>query len=460
MPYDQNSSHDSWRAELKKPDRLQELAEFLVSYGEKNGADEVEVTALESNEYTLNIRLNEIENLVEASSRTIALKVIKDNRSAIATSSALQKETLQRLVQGTLQRALLASPDEFSGLPDPPAKEIASLPLDLYDPQVCLLDPETKINLALETERIALRDKRITNSHGASLETREIKSVISNSKGFSGMYEETLCGLGVGLQAGETDEKVEGFWNSTKRHFKDLDSPEKIAQKAVERTVRQLNPRKIQTQNIPVIFEPEMTSWLLGFLFSCVSGISVYNRISFLADKLGEKIGNDLITVFDDGLMPKKLGSAPFDSEGVPSQKTIVCEKGSLKNFLCNTYAARKLNLASTGNATGNGVGPNNFYLQRGKTSPEEMILTLEKGLILTRVLGHGLNPVTGDISRGAFGLWVENGQILYPVSEITVSGNLGKILNAIEMVGNDLDFRSAVSGPTIKIQELTVAGQ
>ena len=177
-------------------------------------------------------------------------------------------------------------------------------------------------------------------------------------------------------------------------------------------------------------------------------------------DKLGERIGNRSVNVVDDGLLPGRLGSRPFDAEGVPCTKTPVIENGILKNYLCNTYAARKLKLKSTGNSTGTGVSPTNFYLEAGETPPDKIISSLEKGLILIRTLGHGLNPVTGDISRGAFGLWVEKGEIVYPVSEITISGNLGEILNHIEMVGNDLDFQSPISGPTIKIRELTVAGE
>ena len=188
--------------------------------------------------------------------------------------------------------------------------------------------------------------------------------------------------------------------------------------------------------------------------------MAVYQRLSFLADKLGKKVGNENITVFDDGRIQGKLGTRPFDSEGVATGKTKVIDKGMLKSFLCNFYSARKLKLRSTGNADGAGVGPNNFYLQAGETPPEAIIRSMDKGLILIRTIGHGLNPVTGDISRGAFGLWVENGEIAYPVSEITIAGNLGTILNQIDMVGNDLEFRGPISGPTLKIQELTIAGE
>ncbi|MDH4257725.1 MAG: TldD/PmbA family protein, partial [Candidatus Aminicenantes bacterium] len=367
---------------------------------------------------------------------------------------------LERLVENAVKRAALSNPDGFSGLPSLSPQRVDIHSLNLFDPEISKLNSKEKIALALETERIALEDKRITNSHGASFETNEIKAVLANSNGFLQEYKQTICGLSLGLQAGETDNRVEDYWFSTKRHFHELESPEEVARNAVRRTVRQLYPRKIKTQKVPVIFEPMMTSWLLGFLFVCVSGVSIYQKTSFLAGKLGKRIGNSRVNVIDNGIVSGLLGTRPFDAEGVPCQRTVVIDKGILKNYLCNTYAARKLKLKSTGNSTGTGVNPNNFYLEPGEASPEKIISSLEKGLILIRTLGHGLNPVTGDISRGAFGLWVENGEVVYPVSEVTISGNLGEMLNNIEMIGNDLDFRSPVCGPTIQIRELTVAGE
>jgi PmbA protein len=439
---------------------LMALAESLVTFAHSHGTDEIEVSISDGLEFSVDVRLGKIESLIEAGSRYLGLRIIKDNKTAYVTSSDLNTDTLKRLVKNAIRRTELANPDEFSGLPISKPCTIDVTALNLFDPEISELATEKKIALALETERIALSDKRITNSHGASFETKEIKSVLANSHGFVHEYKETFFSLSVGIQAGETDSKVEDYWSSTERHFRTLDPPEKIAKKAVARTVRQLKPRKVKTQAVPVIFEPTMTTWLLGFLFACISGVAVYQKLSFLSDKLGEKIGNEHITVYDDGQMPGKLGTRPYDSEGVPTQKNKVIEKGTLKNFLCNTYAGKKLNLPSTGNADGASVGPNNFFLQPGNVPPEDIIQKTDKGLILIRTIGHGLNPVTGDISRGAFGLWIENGEIVYPVSEITIAGNLGTILNQIEEKGNDLEFRSAICGPTVKIRELTVAGK
>ena len=436
------------------------FAESLVIFAKRYGADETEVSIADGSEFSVDIRHGKIENIVEAGSRYMSVKVIKDQKTAIASSSDLSKDTLQRLIKNAIKRAAFANPDKNSGLPPYRESNIDIPALELFDTEIQELGMEKKIELALQTEKIALQDKRITNSHGASFETREIKTILANSNGFLSEYQETFCGLGLGLQAGETDNKVEGSWSCSRRHLSEMENPEDIAKKAVQRTTRQLNPRKIKTQNVPVIFEPPMTSWLLGFLFSCVSGVSIYHKASFLVDRLDQRIGNEKINVFDDGLMPAKLGTKPFDSEGVPTQKTTVVEKGILKNYLCNTYAARKLNLNSTGNADGNSVGVNNFYLQAGETPSQKIINSLEKGLILIRTIGHGLNPITGDISRGAFGLWVEKGEIVYPVSEITISGNLGTILKEIEFVGSDLEFRSSFIGPTIQVKELMVAGE
>jgi PmbA protein len=446
--------------ETAGPRSLLGLAESIVSFGRKCGADEVEATVSEGREFSVDVRLGSIENLVEAGSRYLSFRVIKDKKTAHAASSDLHDETLHRLVRNAVSRAALGSRDECAGLPSLSSEKIDIPSLRLFDPEVGELGTAQKIRLALETERIALEDKRITNSHGASFITSEGTTVLASSNGFAGSYDQTFCSLSVGLQAGETDERVEDYWVSVDRFFKNVETPEIVARKAVQRTVRHLQPRKLRTQTVPVIFEPEMTDWLVGFLFACISAAAVYQKTTFLAGRLGERIGNENITVVDDGLMPGKLGSRPFDSEGVPCRRTTVFERGVLRRFLSNTYAGRKLDLPTTGNADGTGIGPGNFYLLPGPATPQEIIASTQKGLVLTRTIGHGLNPVTGDLSRGAFGLWVEGGEIAYPVSEVTIAGNLEQVLSQVEMVGNDLDFRAAVCGPTVKVAALTVAGE
>jgi PmbA protein len=439
---------------------IRDLARSLVEFGRARGADEVEVGVGDSTEFSVDVRQGRIENLVEAGSRQMGVRVIKDHKTASASSSDLDPETLRGLIVRAVERAELAMPDEFAGLPPPGPREFDLEALRLYDPQVPEIDSAVKVRLALETERAALADKRITNSHGAGFGTHLTRGVLANSKGFLQSYSQTFCSLSVSLQAGGTDDRVEDFWFSSGIRYRDLAPPEEVARRAVERTVRQLRPRKVKTQSVPVVFEPLMTSWLMGFLFSCVSGTSVYQKTTFLADRLGQVIGSERVSVLDDALLPGRPGSRPFDSEGMPCGRTRVLDRGRLAHFLCNFYASRKLGLPATGNGSGGGVGPNNFFLVPGDSTPEQIIASMDKGLVLIKTIGQGLNPTTGDISRGAFGLWVEKGEIVYPVSEITIAGNLGRILQDIEMVGNDPEVQLAVGGPTIKVRELMIAGQ
>jgi len=435
------------------------LAERLVRYARRAGADEFEVGIGEGTELSLDVRLGEIENLVRAGSRSLGFRLIKDRKTASATSSDITPETVEGLILRAVGRAEMAQADAWAGLPELSGLVPDSSGLELYDPAVAALEPGTIIRSALETERIALADRRITNSHGASFTTHEGRSILANSNGFLGEYRKTYASLSLALQAGPTDDRVEDFWFSSGIHLAGLESPESVARTAVARTVRHLRPRKIATQRLPVVFEPLTAAGFLGFLFSCVSGTAVYQRTSCLADKLGERIGNGLVTVVDDGLLPGRLGSAPFDSEGVPTQRTVVVENGILRRFLCHTYAGRRLGLAATGNADGAGIGPNNFFLAPGPHAPEDIIRSCGRGLLVVRTLGHGFNPVNGDVSQGVFGLYIHGGEVAFPVSEATISGNLVGLLHDVEMVGRDLEFRGNVSAPSLKIAEMQVSG-
>ena len=317
------------------------------------------------------------------------------------------------------------------------------------------LQPEQKIELARQTEAICLKDKKISNSYGANFSNYSGETILVNSFGFSGSYQRTSCNLGVYLQAGEGDNKVEDGWYEGEHYFKNLWAPEKIARIAIHRVTRLIGAKKVKTQNVPVVFEPSMTRSILAFLYQCINGRAIYMKQSFLLDRIGEKIANENITIIDDGLMPGAPGTKPFDGEGVPIRNNVVVEKGILKTYLTDTYSGRKLKMKSTGNAS----GANNFYLEKGEFSSEEIIKSVDNGLLLTSTMGQGTNPATGDFSRGAFGLWIENGKIAYPVAEITISGNLAQMLNSIEMIGNDLRFNRSIAGPTVKIREMTVSG-
>ncbi len=287
---------------------LPALAERLVAFGRSCGADAIEVGISEGEEFSVDVRMGEIENLVQAGSRYAGVRLIKDGKTAFATTSDMSQEALERIIRNGVARAGLAQADPFAGLAELSPERIDPAVLDIHDPEISALDARVRIDLALETERVALADRRIVNSYGASCTTNEGRTYLASSNGFSGTYAKTFCSLGVGLQAGDTDDRVEDFWSCSRTHFRDLDPPEAIARKAVSRTVRLLQPRKIKTQRVPVVFEPLMTGGLLGFLFGCVTGTAVYHRTTFLADKLGERIASKNVIRVHGGL---KFSSTP-----------------------------------------------------------------------------------------------------------------------------------------------------
>ncbi|MCR4439517.1 MAG: TldD/PmbA family protein [bacterium] len=440
---------------MNKSEDLLALAESLVEFGRRAGAEQIEVGIHRGVEFTARVRNGQIEHLVEAGARSIGARVIVDHRVATTSSSDLRPDTLQRLLTNAVSRARLVSADPYAGLPEKEELAVDIASLRLYDPAIASLGAEEKIQMALDTEELCLADPRIKSSYGATCATSVGQFFLANSLGFSGWYEGTSISLGVYLQAGRGDELVEDGWYEGARHLADLPPPEAIAEKALHRVTRMIGPRKIATQNVPVVLEPDLTGELLYMLFTCVNGEAIYQRQSFLVDKLGEKVASDKVNVVDDGLFSAGPGTRPFDGEGVPTRKTVVIEQGVLRSYLLDTYSARKLGMQSTGNAS----GVNNFHMAPGPHAPGEIIASVDKGLLVTGTMGWGFNPVTGDLSRGAFGLWIERGQIVHPVAEVTISGNLASMLRNVEMVGNDFRLRRSIIGPTIKIAEMTVAG-
>jgi PmbA protein len=337
--------------------------------------------------------------------------------------------------------------------------------LDLYDP--VQLGTEQQIELARRAEEAAMAaDSRITNSEGADFNSAGGRVVLANSHGFVGEYRSSSFSISVSpiAKADDSDGMQRDYWYAAERKFDRLESPESVGKEAARRTVRRLGARKVSTQRVPVVFDQETAGSLLGNLCSAASGYALYKGASFLIGQLGKRIASGEITVYDDGRLPRGLGSRPFDGEGLPTRRTTVVERGMLKSYLLDTYSAKKLGLTSTGNASrGVGenpsVGPTNFYLAPGHATPEEIIRSVKNGLYVTELIGFGVNMVTGDYSRGAAGFWIENGELAYPVEEITIAGNLHRMFADIEMIGNDLVFRARVVSPTLKIGEMTVAG-
>jgi len=445
---------------------LIELANDIVKQALAAGATDAECTIAEGDEFTANVRMRELENLKEAGSRGAGLRIMVGRRTGASYTSDLSREGIDKLVRSAVELAEITTEDPHAGLPEP--EELGSLPgdLQLYSADVEGLETAVKVDLAKRAEEAALSfDPRISNSEGASFDTHLGRHIFANSRGFSGDYRSSYCALGVAPVARSGDSMERDSWDTLSRGFADLDAPESVGRTAAQRALRRLNPVKVETQKVPVVFEPRTARTLLDHIFDAVHGMSVYRHESFLAGKLGEKVAAECVSVVDDGTIPGLFGSSPFDDEGVPSRRTVVIDKGVLKSYLMNTYAARKLGLKTTGNAsrglTGNaGIGHGNLYVEKGVQTPEQILAGISNGFYVTELMGFGVNAVTGDYSRGAVGLWIRDGELAYAVSEVTIAGNLKEMLLGLEALGSDLEFRRSISAPTIKIGEMTVGGR
>ena len=445
---------------------LIDTAQSAVKLALDLGATGAECTISEGEEFSTNVRMRQVENLKQAGSRGMGIRVLSSRRAGSSYTSDLSPEGVGNMVRAAIELAKLTGEDPHAGLPDAETLGQISTPLDLYDHNIAVMESEWKIEQARRAEEAALSaDPRILNSEGASFDSYLGTRYFANSLGFAGSYRTSSCSLSAVPVAKEDSSMERDYWHSSSRSAAGLESPAEVGRRAAERALRRLKPRKIATQKLPILFEPRTARALLGELFDAVNGGAIYRHASFLAGKLGETIAVDSFTLVDDATMPGLFGTSPFDDEGVTCRRTTVIERGVLKSYLLNTYTARKLGLQTTGNAsrgiTGNaGVGPGNFYLEAGTKSEAEMIAGIRQGLYVTELLGGGANTVTGDYSSGAAGLWIENGELAYPVSEITIAGNLAQMLLNVEQIGSNLEFRSSVASPSILIREMTVSGQ
>ena len=445
---------------------LPELAADIVRRAQAAGAGDAECTISEGDEFSANVRMREVESLKEAGSRGAGLRILIGKHTGSSYTSDLSSEGIERLVKQAVELADVTTEDPHAGLPETDELGSISGDLELYSADVARLGTQLKIETAKRAEDAALgADPRISNSEGASFDTHTGRHIFANSRGFAGAYATSYCALGVSPVAREGDSMERDYWYTMARGYAGLEPAEQVGRIAAERALRRLHAVKVETQKVPVVFEPRTARSLLDNLFEAVHGMSIYRHESFLAGKLGDKIASQNVTVVDDATIPGLFGTSPFDDEGVPSRRTVVIEKGVLKSYLLNCYAARKLGLKTTGNAsrglTGNaGIGHGNFFLEQGDQTQEQIIRSVRNGLFVTELLGFGVNIVTGDYSRGAAGLWIRNGELAFAVSEVTIAGNLKDILLGLETIGCDLEFRGAVAAPTLKIGEMTVGGR
>jgi PmbA protein len=445
---------------------LLELAQDIVKRALAGGATDAECTIAEGEEFSASVRMRELENLKEAGSRGAGLRILRGKHTGSSYTSDLSREGVEHLVKSAIELADITTEDPHAGLPDP--DEFGSLDGDLrlYSADVETLDTPQKIELAKRAEEAALSaDPRIFNSEGASFDNHSGRHIFANSRGFAGEYRSSSCSLSTVPVARDGESMERDYWYTMARGFSGLEPADQVGRTAAKRALRRLNPVKVDTQRVPIIFDQNAARTLLDNIFEAVHGTSVYRHESFLAGKLGEKVASENLTIIDDATIPGLFGTSPFDDEGVPSRRTVVIDRGVLKSYLLNTYAARKLGMKTNGNAsrglTGNaGIGHGNFYVERGVQTPEQLIAGVSNGFYVTELMGFGVNVVTGDYSRGAAGLWIRDGELAFAVSEVTVAGNLKDMLLGLEAVGSDLQFRGSVAAPTLKIGEMTVGGK
>jgi PmbA protein len=432
----------------------------------KQGATVAEAKARRGWELTARVRLGEPELVQEAGHRSVALRVMKGQQVAITSTSDLTEAGIERCVDDAIALADLAEPDPFAGPAD--ASLIAKPPhpeLDLYDPEVESVDADSAIARAIEGERAARDyDPRITLSEGASFSRVTGSSALVLSGGFVGFQRGSYASLVVTpVTVDEGDKRRRGHYWTAKRHLAELEDTVEVGQEAARRTLRQLGARKIPTCEAPVIFGPDTARAILGTFAGCVVGGTVWRKSSYLLERLGTLVASPLVTITDDPLLPRAPGSRAFDGEGLPSRQNTVVAAGELKTFLLDSYSARKLRTASTGSAARGGgsisASTSNFFLAKGDLSAEALLAATPRALYVTEMMGFGFNAVTGDFSRGASGFWVENGELTFPVSEVTISSNLDTMLKGIDAIASDLDLKTSTASPTFRVAGMTIAG-
>ncbi len=459
------------------------MAEEALARALRVGADDAEAVAYEADEFNVNVRLGQVEQLTESGSRALGLRVFfktpNGQQTASTSTSDLSAEGITRLVSGAVELARITGADPFAGLPDPDAFGSLSIgDLALYFSDVDQIPPAGRIEIARRCESAALEyDTRIQNSSGASFDASSAHRVMLNSRGFRGEYRRSYCGFSVSPIAQQGAAMQRDFWYSSARSAQLLESPEEVGREAARRALRRLGARRVPTQQCPVVFSAEIARSLMGNLLSAADGDAIYRNSSMFSGKLGEQVAGENITMVDDGTMvfdhalpngevlrTGGFGTSPFDGDGLATRRTVIVERGILKNLMLNTYTGRKLNMPSTAKASRGlagapGIGGGNYFLEPGTLTPEQIIADIPNGLYVLSTMGFGVNLVTGDYSQGASGLWIENGELTYPVEEITIAGNLKDMFRNVSAIGNDLEFRSSGAVPTVRIEGMTIAG-
>lgn len=438
----------------QEAERLTGLAHEVLRLAAVRGASQAEVSINQDSGLAVNVRMGEVETVERTSDRGVAVTVYFGKSKANASTADLQPASLISTVEQACAIAKFTEQDPAAGLAE--AELMASEFPDLDQWHPWNLDADHAIALALSAESKGLEtDSRISNSDGAGVNTGDSMAVYANSHGFVGFERSTHHSISCSLIAGKDDGMQRDYWYSSALSADDLESAASIGRRAAERTVERLDPRPIKTGQYPVLFAPEMARSLIGHLLGAVSGGALYRRASFLLDSVDTRIFPEWFCAIEKPFTPRGFRSAAFDAEGVATREQDLLRDGVLTRYVLGSYSARKLGLATTANAG----GIHNLEISSNATGRDELVGGMGRGLLVTELMGQGVNTVTGDYSRGAAGFWVENGQVQHPVDEITIAGNLREMFLAIEAVGADVDRRSHVLIGSMLVGRMTVAG-
>ncbi|MFN7038765.1 MAG: TldD/PmbA family protein [Alphaproteobacteria bacterium] len=443
---------------------METSAEFLnklIETAKKSGADAADAICFDNISVSASTRLGKIENIEQANSKGFGLRVIIDQKQAIVSSTDMSSNSVNNLVEQAIAMAKLAPKDPYLTLADKELQVQEPLDLNLFDDSI--IQTEDLIDCAKEAENAALKVNGITNSEGANSSFSKSSITLSTSNDFVKTYKTSSYNISVSVISGSHLNMQTDYEFSSKRFFKDLDSPSNIGLMAANRALKKLNPKKIASQELPIIFDPRVAKTLLANFASAINGATIAKGVSFLANKLHEQVFSNNINIIDDPKILKGMNSRPFDAEGLEGSKKYLVKDGILNNYLLDLRSAKQLNLKPTANAV-RGLSSNpapsssNLYLENGDVSPTDLLSATKKGLYITDLFGMGINIVTGDYSQGAFGFLIENGELTYPVSEITIAGNLQEMFQNITAC-NDLEFKYGTNSPTILVNKMTVAG-
>ena len=435
--------------------RLKTVVQQLLDEAEQQGASAAEAAFSVDNGLSVSARLGDVETIEYHCDQGIGVTVYFGQKKGSASTNDVSPDSLKETVKAACSIARYASEDEFSGLPDPALLATDFPDLDLNHPWA--VDAEKAIELAIECENSARQfDKRVSNSEGASVNSHQGTRVFGNSLGFLQGYQSSRHSISCSVLAGSGDAMQRDYWYSVARNPALLESAQAVGEKAAQRTVARLDARSLSTRQCPVLFAPEMASGLIGAFLGAISGSSLYRKSTFLLDSLDTQILPDFVHIHEQPLLVGGLGSASYDAEGVATRAKDIVSNGILRSYILSTYSARKLGMQTTGNAG----GVHNLMVESGPNDFAAMLKQLGTGLLVTELMGQGVNRVTGDYSRGASGFWVVNGVIQYPVEEITIAGNLKTMLRNIVAIGNDVDLRGNTRVGSILLEQMAIAGE